>query len=44
LALHQEAADELGGDDLNAAGEKGWGEVLGERGGYGKALWLLEIR
>jgi len=25
-------------------GEEALGEVLGERGGYWKALWLLEIR
>jgi len=34
LALHQQAADELGGDQLGGAGEEGWGEVLGRRGGY----------
>ena len=35
LALHQQAADELGGKLLGGAGEEGVGEVLGERGGYG---------
>ena len=34
LALHQQAADELGGDDLGGAAEEGLGEVLGGRGGY----------
>jgi len=33
LAFHQQAADELGGDDLGGAGEEGWGEPLGSRGG-----------
>ena len=32
---HQQAADQLGGDDLGGAGKEGVGEVLGERGGYG---------
>ena len=35
LAFHQQAADELGSDQLSRAGEKGAGEVLGKRGGYG---------
>ena len=35
LALHQQAADELGGNLLGGAGEEGLGEVLGGRGGYG---------
>jgi len=35
LALHQQAADELGGDDLGRAGEKELGQVLGGRCGYG---------
>jgi len=35
LALHQQAADELGSDDLGGAGEEVLGEVLGGRGGYG---------
>jgi len=35
LASYQQAADELGGDDLGWAGEEGWREVLGERGGCG---------
>jgi len=38
LALHQQAADELGGDDLGGAGVEGWGKVLGGRGGYGSGL------
>jgi hypothetical protein len=41
LAFHQQAADELGGDDFSGAGEeglgKGWG-VLGGRGGYGSGF------
>jgi len=41
LALHQQAADELGGNLLGGAGEEclgeGW-EVLGGRGGYGSGL------
>jgi len=44
LAFHQQATDELGGDDFGGAGEEALGEMLGGRGGYGKALWLLEIR
>ena len=35
LALHQQAADELGGNLLGRAGEEGLGEGLGEVGGYG---------
>ena len=38
LALHQQAADELGGDNLSGAGEEVVGEVLGERGGYGDGV------
>ena len=38
LALHQQAADELGGNLLGGAGEEGWGEVTGGRGGYGGGL------
>jgi len=38
LALHQQAADELGGDDLGGASEDGLGEVLGDRGGYGSGF------
>jgi len=33
LALHQEAANQLRGDDLSGAGEEALGEVLGGRGG-----------
>jgi len=39
LALHQQAADQLGGNELGGAGEEGLGEMfwelLGRRGGYG---------
>jgi len=39
LTLHQQAADDLGGNNLGGAGEEGLGEmvweVLRERGGYG---------
>jgi hypothetical protein len=38
LALHQQAADQLGGDLLGGAGEEGLREVLGERGGYGSGF------
>jgi len=38
LAFHQQAADELGGDQLGGAGEEGWGEMLGGRGGYGSGF------
>jgi len=38
LALHQQAADQLGGNLLGGAGEEGRGEVLGERPGYGRCL------
>jgi len=44
LALHHQAADELGSDELGGAGEEGWREVLGRRGGYGSGLgdeWRL---
>jgi len=34
LAFHQQAADELGCNDLNGAGEVALGEVLGGCGGY----------
>ena len=36
--LHQQAADELGGDNLGGAGEEGVGVLLGERGGYGSSF------
>jgi len=29
LALHQQAADQLGGDELGGAGEEGWGRGWG---------------
>ena len=35
MALHQQAADELGGNQLSGTGEEGLREVLGGRGGYG---------
>jgi len=35
LALHQQAANQLGGDDLGGAAEERLGEVLDGRGGYG---------
>jgi len=38
LPFHQQAADELGCDQLGEAGIEGWGEglkVLSRRGGYG---------
>ena len=38
LAFHQQAADQLGGNDLGGAGEEGLGEVFGERPGYGSGL------
>jgi predicted ribosomally synthesized peptide with nif11-like leader len=34
----QQATDEVGGDDLGWAGEEGWGEVVGCRGGYGSGF------
>jgi len=40
--IGQQAADELGGDQLGRAGEEGLGEgleVLGGRGGYGSGYW-----
>jgi len=44
LALHQQAADELGGDDLGRAGEEGRGERWEDLGGYGsgsRKRWRL---
>jgi hypothetical protein len=38
LALHQQATDELGGNQLGGAGEEGLGEVLGGLGGYGSGF------
>ena len=35
LPYHQQAADQLVGDDLGGAGEKGLVEALGEVGGFG---------
>ena len=45
LAFHQQATDEVGGDQLGRAGEEGLGErwgVLGGRGGYGSGCWSLQ--
>jgi len=39
LALHQQAADELGGNLLGGAGEEGLGEVL-EAAGRSWWLWV----
>ena len=39
LALHQQAADEIGGNQLGGAGEEGLGEVLGGRCGYGSGFF-----
>jgi len=36
LALHQQAANQLGGDQLGGAGEEGWGGELG------RSWWLWE--
>jgi len=48
LALHQQAADEIGGNLLGGTGEEGWGEMVWEcwegPGGYGGGLgdkWRL---
>jgi len=38
LAFHQQAANQLGGDELGGAGEERLGEVTGGRGGYGDGL------
>ena len=38
LALHQQAADELGGNLLGGAAEEGLGQVLGGIGGYGSGF------
>ena len=38
LAFHQQATDQIEGDDLGGAGEEALGEELGERGGYGSGL------
>ena len=47
LAFHQQATDEVGGDQLGGAGEEGLGErwgVLGDEllGGYGSGCWSLQ--
>jgi len=41
LPFHKKAADELGCNLLGGAGEEGWGEVLGGRGGYGSGLAII---
>ena len=38
LAFHQQATDEVGGDQLGGAGEEGLGERWGVLGGYGSGL------
>ena len=38
LPLHQQAADELGGNQLSGEAEEGLGKGLVERGGYGSGL------
>jgi len=38
LALHQQAADQRGGDDLGGAGEEGWWGLEGA----GRGLWRAE--
>ena len=38
LAFHQQATNQVGGDQLGGAGEEGLREVLGGRGGYGSGL------
>jgi len=46
LALHQQAADELGGDKLGGASEEGLGECWEGLGGYGSGLgdgWRLRL-
>ena len=38
MAFHQQAADQLGGDDLGGAGEEGLGECWEGLSGYGSGL------
>ena len=38
MLLPQQAANQLGGDDLGGAAEEGVGEELGGRGGYGNGF------
>jgi len=40
LAFHQQAADQLGGDDLGGAGEEALGEMVWEL--LGGSWWLWE--
>ena len=45
LAFHQQATDEVGGDQLGGASEEGLGEgweALGGRGGYGSGLYWVD--
>jgi len=44
LAFYQQAADEVGGNQLGGAGEEGLGKVLGGRGGYGSGLKAISGR
>jgi len=40
LAFYQQAADELGGNDLGGVGEEALGEMVWEGlGGYGSGFW-----
>jgi len=41
-ALHQQAADEHGRDELGRAGKEGCGKVLGGSSGYGSGLGVAE--
>ena len=46
LVFHQQATDEVGGDQLGRAGEEGLGErwgALGGRGGYGSSCCCLVL-
>jgi len=42
LPFHQQAADELGGNNLSGAGEEGWGEVTGGVVAMGLALSICD--
>ena len=45
LAFHQQATNQVGGDQLGGAGEEGLGErwrLLGGLGGYGSGCWSLQ--
>jgi len=41
LAFHQQAADELGCNNLSGAGEEGWGGVLGGSWWLWEWLWVM---